>query len=61
MRTLGKIMQIVGLIMLPVACLAQLSDGLARHFGLSDMVLWSVFGVASFLLGRYVEGFAASS
>lgn len=54
-------MQILGLILLPIACLAQVSDGLGRHFGVSDMVLWSVFGIASFLLGRYVEGFATSA
>jgi hypothetical protein len=58
MRTFGKLLQIVGLILLPVACLAQLSDGLARHFGVSDMVLWSVFGIGAFVLGRYIEGFS---
>ena len=58
MRTFGKILQLVGLIMLPVACLAQLSDGLGRHFGVSDMVLWSVFGIAAFVLGRYIEGYS---
>ncbi len=61
MRTFGKLLQIVGLVLLPMACLAQLSDGLSRHFGLSDMVLWSAFGVAAFLVGRYVEGYAAAS
>jgi hypothetical protein len=58
MRTFGKLMQIVGLVMLPLACFAQLTDGLARHFGLSDMILWSVFGIGAFVLGRYVEGYA---
>lgn len=61
MKTLGKMMQILGLILLPVACLAQLSNGLGREFGVSDMVVWSGFGIASFLLGRYVEGFATTS
>jgi hypothetical protein len=61
MRTVGKLLQLVGLIMLPVACLAQISDGLGRHFGVSDMVLWAAFGLAAFLLGRYLEGYAATS
>jgi hypothetical protein len=61
MRTLGKILQIVGLILLPLACFAQITDGLARHFGVSDMVLWSAFGVAAFFVGRYVEGYASTS
>ena len=60
MRTLGKILQIVGLILLPLACLAQLTDGIGRSYGLSDMILWSAFGVAAFVLGRYLEGFAGS-
>ena len=60
MRLLGKILQIVGLILLPLACLAQLTDGLGRSYGLSQMVLWSAFGVAAFMLGRYLEGYAAS-
>ena len=60
MRTAGKLLQVLGLVLLPVACMAQLTDGLTRHFGLSDMVLWSVFGISAFVLGRYIEGFAAS-
>lgn len=60
MRTLGKILQVVGLVLLPIACLAQLSDGIGRSYGLSEMVLWSAFGVAAFVLGRYIEGYAAS-
>jgi hypothetical protein len=58
MRTFGKLLQIVGLVLLPLACFAQITDGLARHFGVSDMVLWSLFGVTAFMVGRYVEGYA---
>jgi hypothetical protein len=61
MRTFGKLLQIVGLILLPLACFAQITDGLSRHFGVSDMVLWSAFGVAAFFVGRYVEGYASTS
>ncbi len=61
MKTVAKILQIIGLVILPLACLAQVSDGLGRHFGVSDMVLWTAFGIAAFLLGRYMEGFVASS
>ena len=61
MRTFGKILQIIGLILLPLACFAQITDGLGRHFGVSDMVLWSAFGIASFFIGRYVEGYASAS
>lgn len=60
MRTFGKLLQVLGLVMLPVACIAEVTGGLVRHFGLSDMVLLSAFGVAAFVLGRYVEGYGAA-
>ena len=61
MSSLGKALQIVGLTVLPVAMLLEASGGLARHFGVSDLV-WSLgFGFAAFSLGRIIEGYAVSN
>lgn len=59
MRFLGKALQLVGLILLPVAMLLELSGALGRDSGLADMLLMLVFGAAAFTLGRFVEGYAA--
>jgi hypothetical protein len=59
MRSLGKLLQLMGLIVLPVAMLLELTDTLGRPFGVSDMVTMLVFGIAVFFLGRLMEGYAA--
>jgi hypothetical protein len=58
MRTLGKGLQVVGLVTLPVACLAELSGSLGRSSGLATMLILMVFGAIAFGLGRLVEGYA---
>ena len=60
MRLVGRILQHVGLIALPVAVVLELSKLLGRSFGLSQMLIMLVFGFCSFQLGRYLEGYAAS-
>ena len=38
----------------------QLGDRLGRSFGVSDMVLMLIFGVAAFGIGRIVELYASA-
>ena len=58
MRAFGRFLQIAGLIALPLAMVMELTGGLGRPFGVSDMVIMLVFGAAAFGLGRIVEGYA---
>ena len=58
MRSFGRSLQFLGLTLLPFAMLMELTDGLGRSFGVSDMVIMLVFGVAAFSVGRIVEGYA---
>lgn len=60
MRSLGKLMQLAGLTVLPVAMLMQLTGGLRAPTGgvsVSVMLLMMVGGVVVFVLGRFVEGY----
>ena len=59
MRRVGKFMQVAALVLLPMAMILELTDALGRSFGLSEMLIMLVFGVLLFLVGRYVEGYAA--
>jgi hypothetical protein len=59
MKSLGKALQLVGLVLLPVAMLLELSGALGRESGVADMLLMLAFGAAAFVLGRFVEGHAA--
>ena len=60
MKAFGKMLQVLALVILPVAILMELTGGLGRHFGLSDLLLALAFGMACFMLGRYVEGYAGT-
>jgi hypothetical protein len=57
MKTLGKYLQILGLVILPAAMLMELTGVLGRK-GVSEMVIMLVFGAASFCVGRVIEGYA---
>jgi TctA family transporter len=59
MKVLGKTLQLVGLVLLPVAMTLELTGALGRDSGLADMLLMLVFGAVAFTLGRFVEGYAA--
>lgn len=50
-------MQIAALVVLPLAIGMQLTDSLHRAFGLDQMLIMMVFGVALFYTGRLVEGY----
>jgi hypothetical protein len=63
LRSLGKVMQFAGLVVLPVAMLLQLTSGSglrapAGTFSVSAMLVLMVFGAVLFVLGRYIEGYA---
>jgi hypothetical protein len=63
LRSLGKFMQLAGMIVLPVAMLLQLSSGQGMRaptgsFSVSAMLILMVFGIALFVLGRYIEAYA---
>lgn len=71
-RLLGKLMQIVGLVILPVAIVLQLifddpdtnESELERTgqdvfgFGVDGLLVAMIFGVCVFTVGRIVEGYA---
>ena len=58
MRAFGKLLQVMALILLPFSMFMEMSGGLGRRFGVSDMVVMLVFGIAAFCVGRFVEGYA---
>jgi hypothetical protein len=59
MKSLGRALQLVGLVVLPTAMLLELSGALGRDSGVADMLLMLVFGAGAFALGRFMEGYAA--
>ena len=59
MRSIGKGLQVLGLTVLPFACLLELtSGGIGRSSNLATMLILMVCGVLAFVLGRFVEGYA---
>jgi hypothetical protein len=61
MQTLGKLMQVAGLVLLPAAMMMQLTAGVRAQtgggFSVSAMLLLMVFGVILFSTGRILEGY----
>ena len=60
MRSLGKNLQILGLILLPLSMVLNLLGGSEpfRSFRVSQMILMLGFGVAAFIIGRIIEGYS---
>ena len=61
MRTIGKLLQVAGLVILPFSMVMQVTGGLRAPTGtvsVSVMLLLMVFGVVLFSIGRVVEGYA---
>ena len=58
MKQLGKLLQLAGLIVLPLSIVMQLGGQLVR-IGLDQMIFMMVAGVAAFYLGRLIEGYAS--
>jgi len=61
MRTIGKLLQVAGLVILPFSMVMQMTGGLRAPTGgvsVSVMLLLMVFGVVLFSLGRFLEAYA---
>ena len=58
MRRLGRLLQLLGLVTLPISMVLELTGGLGRPFGVSDMVVMLGYGVAAFTLGWFMESYA---
>ncbi|MCH2124664.1 MAG: hypothetical protein MK165_07725 [Pirellulaceae bacterium] len=58
MRTIGRLLQRIGLFALPLAILMELSGALGRDSGVADMLIMMVFGFVAFSIGRVLEGYA---
>ncbi len=57
MKPLGRLLQIGGLVLLPLAVLMELSGQLGRR-GVAELLLMLVVGASAFMLGRFIEGYA---
>lgn len=59
LRKLGRLLQLLALVILPLSMFLQLTNSLGRALYVSEMVIMLVFGVAAFGVGRVIEGYAA--
>ena len=61
MRAFGKLLQVLGLALLPLSMVLDLLGGSDpyRPFGVSQMVLMLGFGIAAFFIGRILEGYSS--
>lgn len=62
MRTIGKVMQVAALTLLPLSMLMQLTSAMRAPTGQSSvsvMLLMMLFGIALFGVGRMVEGYGS--
>ena len=60
MQTVGKLFQVTGLVLLPLAMVMLVTSGIRAPTGnvtVSAMLLMMLFGVALFLIGRLLEGY----
>ena len=55
-RHLGRALQYLGLAVLPLGVVLELSGAWGRSFGVADLLKSLAFGVAAFLIGRLIEG-----
>ena len=58
MRFIGRLLQIAGLVLLPLSMLLELSGVLGATFGTRDMLVMLVFGAGVFYIGRVIEGYS---
>jgi hypothetical protein len=58
MKSVGRFLQLMALIALPLSMILELSGMMGRSFGLSEMLIMLGFGIAAFWLGRLLEGYA---
>ncbi len=60
MKQLGRGLQLFALLLLPFVMFMEMTGGLGRSTGVSDMVLALACGIAAFLVGRLLEGYAGT-
>lgn len=58
MKFFGRSLQILGLGLLPLSMVIELTGGGGESFGTRDMLVMMVFGVSAFYVGRILEGHA---
>ncbi|HEY2881415.1 MAG TPA: hypothetical protein VGJ15_03255 [Pirellulales bacterium] len=54
MSTIGRLLQIAGLVLLPVSMILEFQSAI----GAGQMLLFLVSGVSAFYIGRILEGYA---
>ncbi len=59
LANLGKAMQVLALVLLPVSMFMQLGTAMRAPIGVSVMLLLMLFGIALFGAGRVIEGYGA--
>ena len=57
LRLVGRTLQIIALVVLPLSMYMQVSGGLGRSFNVSEMVIMLIFGICAFYVGRILEGY----
>ncbi len=59
MKSLGRTMQVLGMIILPIGMLMELSGEFGQNIivGVNDMLVMMCFGIALFGFGRVLEGY----
>jgi len=60
LQLLGRGLQTLGLIALPVGMILELTGQLGRR-SIADLLLIMLFGFAAFHLGRMLEGYTSSA
>ncbi len=58
MKKLARVLQFLGLVLLPIGMLLEVTKDFGHGFGLKEMLLTLVFGFTLFYLGRFIEGYA---
>lgn len=59
MKAFGRLLQLVGLVILPLSMFMNLTDTFGESFRILQMLIMTAFGFAAFYLGRIVEGYAS--
>ena len=57
-RSFGRFLQLIGLVILPIFIVLELTGLLNRDSGIADLLLAMVFGLSLCYVGRSVEGYA---
>lgn len=53
----GKALQLIALVLLPLAIFLEMNQTLGRNFVLADMLMLLLFGMLMFGTGRLFEGY----